>query len=55
MASLNDILTQTTASPGGAQRIKDTPLFPFYDTVLRWALLVFMMIFPMVPICGPSP
>ena len=47
MIAINSTLNDMTASISACDRIKDTPFFPFYFTIVVFAQWAFMIVFPM--------
>jgi len=47
MVAINSTLNDMTAAIGACDRIKDTPFFPFYLTIVSFAQWVFLVVFPM--------
>jgi putative membrane protein len=47
MIAINGALNDTTAAIGTCDRIHGTPFFPFYLTIVRYAVWAFLILFPM--------
>jgi putative membrane protein len=47
MMGINGALNDTTAAIATCDRIHGTPFFPFYLTIVRWAVWAFLIVFPM--------